>query len=174
MARWRCEVAVLVVVFATGCSHQLTPPQATGQQLSFGSGARPARPSPTADLLTHRLPMGAAIMVHLRKPLSSATAHAGDPFLAVLHEPLELEGGPSLAAGSELTGRVLESASSESLKAAGYLRLTLVELRVAGKQIPLKTSSLFLKAAGASPSDVEVSPRRIFSLRLTEPIDMSN
>ncbi len=112
-------------------------------------------------------------MVHLREPLSSASAHAGDPFLAVLQEPLELQGGQPLAAGSELAGRVLEAASAESLKAAGYLRLTLVELRVAGKPVPLKTSSIFLKASGAKPSDIEVSPQRVLALRLAEPADIS-
>jgi len=74
-----------------------------------------------------------------------ATAHSGDPFEAVLDEPVIVQGQTIAPRGSAVTGRVVAAKSSGRLHDPGYLRLTLASITVKGKALPVQTSSIFLK-----------------------------
>jgi hypothetical protein len=93
------------------------------------------------------IPAGTVVAVRLQNTISSATAHPGESFDAVLDEPLVVKGQTVAEKGAPVTGRVVEAKSSGRLHNSGYLRLTLSSLNLNGKQVPIQTSSLFAKGA---------------------------
>ena len=93
------------------------------------------------------IPAGTVVAVRLQSTVSSATAHPGDTFDAVLDEPLIVKGQTVAERGANVTGRVVEAKSSGRLHDSGYLRLTLASIHVNGKSVPVQTSSLFAKGA---------------------------
>lgn len=93
------------------------------------------------------VPAGTAIAVRLQSSISSASAHPGESFAAVLDEPLVVRGTTAVPKGAAVTGRVVEAKPSGRLHDSGYLRLTLSSVEIKGKAVPLKTSSFFAKAA---------------------------
>jgi hypothetical protein len=69
-----------------------------------------------------KLPEGTPIPVRLQSGLSSASAHAGDTFTAIVDEPVIVDGETVVGRGATTTGRVLEvkaSASSHDGSAPG-------------------------------------------------------
>jgi hypothetical protein len=96
---------------------------------------------------TITIPAGTVVSVRLQNTISSATAHAGDSFEAVLDEPLVVKGQTVAEKGAAVTGRVVEAKSSGRLHDSGYVSLTLSSLHMNGKQVPIQTSSLFAKGA---------------------------
>lgn len=88
---------------------------------------------------------GTPIYIRLDRTISSNTAQAGDSFTAVLDEPLEVEGRTVVPKGTKVTGNVVAARESGRLHNAGYLRLTLSSLSLNGKEVPIQTSSIFVK-----------------------------
>jgi len=66
---------------------------------------------------------GGVVHARLTTPLSSATAHKGDPVEALLTEPLVAAEQLVLPVGARLTGSVLEVHKARSLKRNGQLRI---------------------------------------------------
>lgn len=93
------------------------------------------------------VPAGTAIAVRLQSSISSASAHPGESFTAVLDEPLVVRGTTAVPKGAAVTGRVVEAKPSGRLHDSGYLRLTLSSIEIKGKAVALKTSSFFAKGA---------------------------
>ncbi|HEV2990369.1 MAG TPA: hypothetical protein VG759_18165 [Candidatus Angelobacter sp.] len=91
------------------------------------------------------VPKGTAIYVRLEHTISSSTAQPGDSFSAVLDEPLEIEGQTVVPQGTKISGHVVAARESGRLHNAGYLRLTLSSLNLNGKEVPLQTSSIFVR-----------------------------
>jgi hypothetical protein len=91
------------------------------------------------------VPKGTAIYVRLEHAISSNTAQPGDSFSAVLDEPLEVEGQTVVPQGTKISGHVVAASESGRLHNAGYLRLTLSSLSLNGKEVPLQTSSIFVR-----------------------------
>ena len=143
---------LFAVVCATGCAREVgvsgTPaaPAATAQ-LPFDRVSDNAGISPTADLTPDGIPVGTELAVRLQLALSSADAHAGDSFAAVLDAPIVLDGKRLLPRGTPVTGIVLAAHAFDRPEDPGYLRLTLVSISVNGKQIALRTSNIFAKGS---------------------------
>jgi len=93
------------------------------------------------------IPAGTAITVRLQSSISSASAHSGESFDAVLDQPLVIEGKTLAAKGAEIKGRVVDAKQSGHLHSSGYLRLTLASLQLNGKMVPVQTSTVFAKGA---------------------------
>jgi hypothetical protein len=104
----------------------------TSQQLPFAEGKEPVIPSNTD------------IYVRLQRPISSATAQAGQSFSAVLDEALEVDGQTLAPAGAAVTGTVVTARESGHLSNAGYVRITLSSITLNGKTLPLQTNSVFV------------------------------
>jgi hypothetical protein len=145
------------------------------QKLPFDRQPRETGISPSQSVIpsTTKLPEGTPIPVRLQSPLSSASAHAGDSFRALVEEPIVIDGQTLVARGTSATGRVLEAkpsarfggnsteSSHESLRDSshkssqesrhedspepGYLRIVLVSLQVGGRPVAIETSSIFAK-----------------------------
>ncbi|HXZ80982.1 MAG TPA: hypothetical protein VEG30_13715 [Terriglobales bacterium] len=93
------------------------------------------------------IPAGIAITVRLQNSISSASAHSGESFDAVLDQPLVIEGKTLAGKGAEVKGRVVDAKQSGRLHSSGYLRLTLASLQLNGKMTPVQTSTVFAKGA---------------------------
>jgi hypothetical protein len=95
------------------------------------------------------------VTVHLQATLSSATAHSGDPFEAVLDEPIVVNGQVFAERGAPVTGRIMEAKAAGLSESAGYLRLTLHSISLRGQSSLAQSSSTFVK--GASPQKRNVT-----------------
>ena len=198
-------IALLSLLGAVGCAppgelqggEGATP--AGQQQIPFHEGG--GRPSPTGnpstaqdsgndakpetDLPFHdpqNLPAGTLLTVRLKNPISAEHADATAIFEAVVDQPILMEGNPLVPVGATVSGRV-ESARASNLKRnRGYLRLTLASIHLAGVDVPLQTSSLFVGGkAGqtqapqsldgqASATVVRLEKGRRLVFRLTQPV----
>ncbi|HKN34955.1 MAG TPA: hypothetical protein VJX16_17065 [Terriglobales bacterium] len=148
-------VLVLALALTVACARQPNPPAsedtaqaADGQdKMPFDRTSPKNGISPSESILPipQSVPAGTPITIRLQSAVSSATAHSGDPFEAVLDEPVIVQGQTIAPRGSAVTGRVVAAKSSGRLHDPGYLRLTLASITVKGKALPVQTSSIFLK-----------------------------
>lgn len=133
------------------------------QNLPFDRQPRSSGISPSQALIpsSTKLPEGTPIPVRLQTALSSASAHAGDTFNAIVDEPVVVDGETLVGRGTTATGRVLEvkasaighdipqessrDSSHDSSSEPGYLRIVLVSLNAGGKTVAIETSSIFAK-----------------------------
>ena len=88
--------------------------------------------------------------------MSSASSRSGDPFDAVLDEPIIVRGHTLAPKGTILTGRVLDARASDRFQQAGYLRLGLTAIMLNGKVIPIQTSSIFMKRGSHEQRNVTI------------------
>src|SRR6516225_8384723 len=88
------------------------------------------------------LPAGTSITVRLQQRLSSASAAPGERFEAVLEEPLVAGDRVVVPAGTLVEGHVVSAHHSGRLHHPGKLGLTLDNLIVDQRTIPLATSEI--------------------------------
>jgi hypothetical protein len=158
--------AVLVIVLAmgltlVGCSRREVLPLAeesvsADQHLPFDATSDNGGISPTGSLAPAAIPAGTPVTIHLRLSLSSASSRAGDPFEAVLDEPIIVRGHTLAPRGAILSGRVLDARASDRFQEAGYLRLGLTAISLNGKSIPIQTSSIFMKRGSHEQRNVTI------------------
>jgi hypothetical protein len=149
-----------------GCGRppdEKAPSGAEPQNLPFDRQPRSSGISPSQALIpsTTKLPEGTPIPVRMQTGLSSASAHAGDTFNAIIDESVVIDGQTLVERGTTATGRVLEvkasagsrgreqensrDSSPDSSSEPGYLRIVLVSLNVGGRTVAIETSSIFAK-----------------------------
>jgi hypothetical protein len=157
------------------------------QPLPFQQPADKNGVSPTAMLTSAYIPAGTVIVVRLQSAVSSAAAHSGDSFGAVLDEPILVAGEMLAPRGAVVAGKVVVAKISDLGQDPGYLRLTLTAVSIGGKWVSLQTSSIFAKggsgqrgAAGPtapdndrSKKDVEFSTEHRLSFRVLEYVPLS-
>jgi hypothetical protein len=141
-------------------SEQGLPFRAGNEQAAVGADAKASPDSKLADAVPFRmasrpriLPAGTLLTVQLTRTLSAAKVSAGDSFAAAVAAPIMIDGETLIDRGAAVTGRI-ESTESETdqARALGYFRLTLNAVTVAGKLVPLQTSSLFAPGTTRSSS----------------------
>jgi hypothetical protein len=144
---------VLSITATLGCSRQLNLHASDGNsnsdQLPFEYIPDKTGISPTASLVGAEIPAGTPITVRLQAAMSSAAAHSGDGFDAVLDKPILLQGQTIAPVGSAVRGKVLAAKASGHRQDPGFLRITLTEISLNGRFLALQTSSIFVK--GLSP-----------------------
>ncbi|HXB21349.1 MAG TPA: hypothetical protein VNV88_08210 [Candidatus Solibacter sp.] len=131
-------MSLALLALAIGCGVGAQPPTAiadneTSQHLPFSGNQALV------------VPKGTLIYVRLEQTISSHTAQPGESFPAVLDEPLMVDGRTVAPRGAKVNGRVIAAHESGRLHNAGYLRLTLSSLMLNGKEVPIQTSSIFVK-----------------------------
>jgi hypothetical protein len=180
----------LGLAFALGlvpaCSRPPALPDSssTSQKLPFDRESQ-LSPSSNQSLVpfSARLSEGTFLTVRLKRPLSSATAHAGDSFEGALDDPLIVDQQTLLPRGTQVSGRVLDAKPSAGLRNPGYLRITLASVISGGKILLVDTSSIFSKgalpsdhpSAGAPPpvvGDVVFTPDRRLTFRLAQAVEL--
>ena len=162
---------------------------ADSQKLPFDRQAGTTGISPSQSMIPSaaKLPEGTPIVVRVQDTLSSASAHAGDSFKAIVDEAVAIDGQTLVARGTAASGRVLEAKAFASTHDTGYLRIALVSLSVGGRTVAIETSSIFAKGgareerkpgAGASPrergkdKDIVLGGDRRLSFRLAQAVDL--
>jgi hypothetical protein len=154
--------AVLVIVLVmAGCLRRETLPlieesASADQHLPFDATSDKNGISPTGSLAPAAIPAGTPVTIHLRLSLSSASSRPGDPFEAVLDEPIIIRGHTLAPRGAILSGRVLDARASDRFQEAGYLRLGLTAISLNGKVMPIQTSSIFMKRGSHEQRNVTI------------------
>jgi hypothetical protein len=129
------------------------------------------------------LPPGTLVTVRLEKQISGDRIGGEGSFSAVVAEPVMVDGKMAVPRGAAVAGRI-ESARDPG-PGRGYIRLTLDTIVIAGKTLPVRTSSLFVRGnAGevldSGPDQEQASPtatrlqkgrRLTFRLAGTVPLD---
>jgi hypothetical protein len=130
-----------------------TRPTAESSSTAQGSGNAPdsntAQDSSPAKDSYHpvQIPSGTVVSVRLQSSISSASAQPGDRFRAVLDSPLRVGGESVVAAGSEVTGRVVAAEHSGRLQHPGFLQLELSSIHSRGREVAISTSRVSAKGA---------------------------
>ncbi len=145
-------------------------------------GDAPFRP----DSPAHGLPAGTLVTVQLETPLAISQVHAGDLFTASVAGPIIIDGNTVVQRGTPVSGRV-ESAQPSAQPPGlgpdpGYVRLTLNAITVDGRELALRTSSLFARGtsvAGLPSAKLQlrgfvVSKGRRLTFRLTAPVPLAD
>lgn len=126
------------------------------------------------------LPAGTLLAVRLKDPISSESLQASNAFEAEIEEPVTADGTILIAPGAAVSGRV-EAAQAADTRNGGYLRLTLNSVELSGREMVLKTSSLFVRgrtavlspAADGKPPVVRLEAGRRLTFRLSDPVYIS-
>lgn len=129
------------------------------------------------------LPAGTLLTVRLKYPISAENPGANGTFEAVVDDPVVIEGNKLVPRGANVAGRVESARASNVRRNRGYVRLALDSIHLAGVNLPIQTSSLFVKGnAGdtqvpqgdgsqneASAAVIRIEKGRRLTFRLTEP-----
>ena len=183
----------ILVLGSAGCARQPGMPQLSStashftspERLPFDRQVESNGISPMASLGIGEIPAGTLLPVRLESNISSATAHTGEPFNAVMAEPLQLDGQIVAPDGALLTGTVLAAKAGGGSNDPGYLRLSLNTITISGKSRTVETSGVFVNgrnrsvrshpssiipnaASDAREGDVELSAGRLLTFRVTQ------
>src|ERR1700676_1371637 len=124
------------------------------------------------------LPAGTLLTVRTTNPISAENREANGTFEATVDQPVVIDGNKLVPLGARVSGRV-ESARASNLKGnRGYIRLTLESIQLAKSNVPVQTSSLFVRGrAGQTQAPqnpvVRLEKGRLLVFRLTEPADVA-
>lgn len=167
--RWAASMGLgLVLAISVACGRRPNTPAAEDQktseanhdqqQLPFEHTAQKTGISPSDSLVpaARTLPAGTPITIRLQSAVSSAMAHSGDLFEAVLDEPITVQGEEVAPRGAPVTGRVVAAKSSGRLRNPGYLRLTLASISIKGKAVPVESSTIFAKGGSHEKRNLEM------------------
>lgn len=120
------------------------------------------------------------LTVRLRDPIYSGSSAASSTFAAVVDDPVVVEGETLVPRGARVVGRVESARPSTVKRNQGYVRLSLNEVDIAGRDLPIRTSSLFARGRTGAPQARDASgvvgleQGRRLTFRLTEPVYMAS
>jgi hypothetical protein len=97
------------------------------------------------------LPAGTLLTVRLTDPISAENPGANGTFEAVIDEPVVVEGNKLVPRGVIVAGRVESAQASNLRRNRGYVRLALDSIHLAGANLPIQTSSLFVRGNAGDP-----------------------
>jgi hypothetical protein len=154
-------VVLMTGLILAGCSQRDGMPVAeesasADQHLPFEAASEKGGISPTGSLAPSAIPAGTPLTIHLRLSLSSSSSRPGDPFEAVLDEPIVIRGHILAPRGAILAGRVLDAHASDRFQEPGYLRLGLVAISISGRLVPIQTSNIFMKRGSHEQRNVTI------------------
>jgi len=126
---------------APSSSNSSTTNSATAPQLRPAT-ERPAAqpPSNVAANTAYTIPTGTKISIHTVDPINSETNKVGSTFVAVLDEPVILNGIQVAARGADIRGRISNVNEAGRVAGAAQLGLELTQIYVNGIPYALSTS----------------------------------
>jgi hypothetical protein len=117
----------------------------TGPTLRPASERPPAQPpSSTAANAGYTIPTSSKILVQLVDPISSETNQEGSSFVAILDEPLLVNGSEIAPRGADIRGRITTANDAGRVAGKAELGLELTQLYVNGIPYALSTSEYSL------------------------------
>jgi len=162
---------------ATADQHQVPFHDSASASSGAADSAASQESSPQTGLPfedSQNLPIGTLLTVRLKDPVSAEDSGRGSTFEAVVDKPVIVEGSTLVPRGASVAGRVESARASAVERNRGYVRLTLDEIAIAGRDLPIQTSSLFARAnADGQPaplSTIRLEKGRQLTFRLTEPV----
>jgi len=124
---------------------------------------RAASGAPFEDLSpVPELPPGTLVTVRLEKQISSDRIGDEGSFTAIVDEPVMVDGTMAVPRGAAVAGRIESARDPDRGRGRGYIRLTLDTIVIAGKKLPVRTSSLFVRGSAGevlNPGPAEESTR---------------
>ncbi len=166
----RIVVLMLALLMLVGCTGKKEEPATTTQpaaaeQTSAAQGAAPAttaEPAATPAGTPAAAPVeppppppkpavlaaGTVITVRIDQSLGSDKSKTGDGFTATTTDPLKVQNGNSVPAGSAVQGTVVEAKAKGKIKGEARLKLALTAITVNGKSYPIESSMLESTAKG--------------------------
>jgi hypothetical protein len=150
---------------------------------------RAANRAPFEDLSSvPELPPGTLVIVRLEKQISSDRIGDEGSFAAIVDEPVMVDGKMAVPRGAAVVGRVESARAPDGGRGRGYIRLTLDAIMIAGKKLPVRTSSLFVRGSAGEvlnpeldeeqtlPTTTHLQKGHRLTFRLTEtvPLDRQN
>ncbi len=187
---------LLSLLCGPGCARPAGPrtgdtsTHAEPHQVPFhdGDGTTAVHPAETASAPpesglpfhdSQNLPAGTLLTVRLQSPISADNPSANSRFDAVVDDPVVIEGNKLVPRGAAVTGRVESAQASNVRRNRGYVRLALDSIHLSGADLPIQTSSLFVRGnSGATPggqgqgemAQIRLEKGRRLTFRLTEPV----
>jgi len=151
---------------------------ATGRQAETASapdnGLNPETGLPFHD--SQNLPAGTLLTVRLKNPISAENLGTNARFEAIVDEPVVIEGNKLVPRGTTVAGRVESARASNVRRNRGYVRLALDSIHLAGANLQIQTSSLFVRgnpddtqAGQGEMAQIRLEKGRRLTFRLTEP-----
>jgi len=104
------------------------------------AAAEPKAPPPP-EPVTVAIPAGTRIAVRVTDPIDSAKNKPGELFMAVLDEPIPLQGTDVIAKGTDLYIKLAGAKSAGRIKGSSELELQLNKMVWQGKEYPLVSNS---------------------------------
>ncbi len=159
MGAWKTAVfatLLLAQLMTAACSRKpavesLGESSSGNPQLPFERAPNREGLPPTTSIRFRGIPAGTLVTVRLLSHLSSLSSRAGEPFAAVLDQPIIIEGKTVVPRGARIAGRIVSARPSDGSQHSGYLRLTLSTMAVDGQLQAIQTNSVFNKG-GVHPS----------------------
>lgn len=180
-SRRRTVLPVVLCLSWAGCSSR---PAGVGsaspssvEAASPSEDAASSEPSvPFGD--AQSLPVGTLLAVRLQSPIYSDSPKNSATFIAFVDEPVVVEGATLVPRGASVAGRIEAARSSTMTHNRGYVRLTLDLVDISGRELPIRTASLFARgnpaSAGNTSDRVSLEQGRRLTFRLTEPVYMAS
>lgn len=124
------------------------------------------------------LPAGTLLTVRTKNSISAENLDVKETFEAMVDQPVVIDGNQLVPLGAMVSGRVESARASNLRRNRGYIRLTLESIQLAGSDVPVQTSSLFVRGrAGATQASeslvVRLERGRRLVFRLTEPVKVA-
>ena len=178
----RC-LALVVLALGAGCSRPVELPQEDAgvqaeQHQAVGRKAEAELPFRESQ----NLPAGTLLTVRLTDPINADRVAASGTFVAIVDEPLSVDGNTLIPRGASVAGRVESARASEVKHNIGFVRLTLDSIDLSGRALAVQTSSLFARgnvtaadaARDSSPAVIRIQKGRRLTFRLTEPVSLAS
>jgi hypothetical protein len=161
-----------------------TPPNRSGELSAKDTDSSAAPGLPFHD--SQNLPAGTLLTVRLKNPISADHPGANASFEAVVDEPVVIAGNRLIPRGVTVAGRVESAGASNVRHNRGYVRLALDSIQFTGANLPIQTSSLFVRGNAGDPvsqggvhpsvsppgegsAEIRLEKGRRLTFRLTEP-----
>jgi hypothetical protein len=119
------------------------------------------------------VPAGTLLTVRLKSSLTAGSAATGKSFLAVIEEPIVIEGNTLIPEGVVVAGRIESSRISKVKPDRGYVRLGLESVHVGGLDIPVQTASLFAPQTPQDEETIRLEKGRRLTFRLMQPVSLN-
>lgn len=126
------------------------------------------------------LPAGTLLTVHLGDAVSAEDARQGSSFRAIMDGPAQVKDAALMLRGASVVGRIESVGNSEVERNRGYVRLTLNSIHLDGHDVPVQTTSLFVRRntenleSKNGSSLIALQRGRQLTFRLTESVVLSS
>lgn len=141
------------------------------QSMSMGGAAEPKAAVPEATKSKTasgpiEIPAGTTMLINLGSTLDSGKHTKGHKFTAVLEGAIIHDGITAVPAGSKIYGVVTEAVKSRRASGKSKLLVTITEMNINGKIVPIQTSAInaYTQATGKSSAGKVVRGAAIGSL----------